>query len=310
MAAGLQRWHLVMGRVADPAVFFQGGLQMRRLFLLASSFALCVTLALPATAQTTATFVLRSGERISGDLVDMAAAGFTVRVGGAPRQLRTGDVVVIDFRGSTSFPDSEVKQITAGKHLIVLSSGQTVSGTLYDIGGTQPKRISVHTDSGNRDFQSNEIRRIYLDRPSGARSATATTAQPPIPATLPATGGQIHVPGTQRWTDTGITVRRGEGVTFNASGQVQLSANASDTAGPAGSNTGRYPSGPMPRVLAGALIGRVGPVAMFGIGNSTGSMPMPADGRLYLGVNDDVVNDNRGEFTVDVRPNPSSGNRR
>jgi len=284
---------------------------MRYLFLLASSFALSVALAVPATAQTTATFVLRSGERVSGDLVDMGASGFTVRVGGSPRQLRTDDVAVIDFRGSTSFPDSEVNQITAGKHLIVLSSGQTVSGTLYDVGGTQPKRISVHTDSGNRDFQSNEIRRIYLERPSGSRSATAPAAQPSTSATLPATGGQIRVPGNQRWTDTGITVRRGEGVTFNANGQVQLSANASDTAGPAGSNTGRYPTGgPMPRVLAGALIGRVGPVAMFGIGKSRGSMPMPADGRLYLGVNDDVVNDNHGEFTVDVRPNPSSGNRR
>ena len=29
---------------------------------------------------------------------------------------------------------------------------------------------------------------------------------------------------------------------------------------------------------------------------------MPADGRLFLGVNDDDVNDNTGEFVVDVRP--------
>jgi hypothetical protein len=283
---------------------------MRRLFVLASSLAVTVVLALPAAAQTTATFVLRSGERISGDLVDMGASGFTVRVGGATRQVRTGDVAVIDFGGSTTFPDNEVNQIAAGKHLIVLSNGQTVSGNLYDIGGTQPKRISVHTDTGNRDFQSNEIRRIYLDRPSGSRAATGPAAQPSTSATLPPTGGQIRVPGNQRWTDTGITVRRGESVTFNASGQVQLSANASDTAAPAGSNTGRYPTGPMPRVLAGALIGRVGPVQMFGIGNSTGAMPMPADGRLYLGVNDDQVTDNRGEFTVDVRPDPASANRR
>jgi len=282
---------------------------MRRLLVLAASFAVTLTLALPAMAQTTATFVLRSGERVSGDLVDMGASGFTVRVGGAPRQLRTGDVAVIDFRGSTSFPDSEVNQITAGKHLIVLSSGQTVSGNLYDIGGTQPKRISVHTDAGNRDFQSNEIRRIYLDRPSGSRAVTSPTTSQSPSAPLPATGGQIRVPANQRWTDTGLTVRKDETVMFNASGQVQLSANANDTAGPTGSTTGRYPTGPMPRVLAGGLIGRVGPVTMFGIGNQT-AVSMPADGRLYLGVNDDAVGDNRGEFTVDVRPGPSSANRR
>ena len=36
---------------------------------------------------------------------------------------------------------------------------------------------------------------------------------------------------------------------------------------------------------------------------------MPADGRLFLGVNDDDVNDNRGEFTVDVRPDTSTNRR-
>ena len=98
-------------------------------------------------------FVLRSGEQMSGELVDMGGSGFQVRVGGAIRQIPTGDVAVIDFSGSTSFPDSEVNQVQAGKHLMVLSSGQVVSGNLYDVGGTQPKRISVHTDTGNRDFR-------------------------------------------------------------------------------------------------------------------------------------------------------------
>ena len=37
---------------------------------------------------------------------------------------------------------------------------------------------------------------------------------------------------------------------------------------------------------------------------------MPADGRLFLGVNDDEVSDNQGEFTVDVRPEPAVNRRR
>ena len=279
---------------------------MRRSFALVTGTALAVMLALPAIAQQSATFVLRSGEQLSGELVDMGGSGFDVRVGGSPRQIATGDVAVIDFSGSTSFPESEVNQIQAGKHLIVLSNGQTVNGNLYDIGGTQPKRISVHTDGGNRDFRSNEVRRIYLARPSGARAATPAA---PGSSTLPATGGQIRVPANQRWTDTGITVRRGETVTFNASGQVQFSANASDTAASVGASSGQRPTGPMANVPVGALLGRVGPVAVFAIGNQT-SLQMPADGRLFLGVNDDNVADNRGEFTVDVRPSGTSGTRR
>ena len=282
---------------------------MRRALLLASSFVLAFAVAMPTVAQQAATFVLRSGERLSGELVDMGGSGFQVRVGGASRQIPTGDVAVIDFSGSTTFPDSEVNQIQSGKHLIVLSSGQVVSGNLYDVGGTQPKRISVHTDTGNRDFGSNEIRRIYLARQSGSRGVSTATPTPPLPSTLPAAGGQIRVPGNQRWTDTGLTVRRGDRITFNASGKVQLSSNGSDTAGPAGATSGRRPSGPMPQVFAGALIGRVGPVGLFGIGSQTTPLTMPADGRLFLGVNDDEVNDNHGEFTVDVRPDTSTNRR-
>ena len=123
---------------------------MRRSLGFATGTALALLLALPAVAQQSAMFVLRSGEQVSGELVDMGGSGFQVRVGGSPRQISTGDVAVIDFSGSTSFPDSEVNQVQNGKHLIVLSNGQIVSGNLFDIGGTQPKRISVHTDTGNR----------------------------------------------------------------------------------------------------------------------------------------------------------------
>jgi hypothetical protein len=286
-------------------------MNMRRFVVLASSLALTLALAIPAMAAQAATVVLRSGERISGELVDMGGSGIEMRVGGSSRKIPTGDVAVIDFSGGTSFPDSEVNQVPPGKHLVVLSNGQVVGGNLYDIGGTQPLRISVNTDSGRRDFTSNEVRRIYLARPSGS-SAPATAGAPAQGAasTLPATGGQVRVAANQRWTDTGLNVRKGDRVTFRASGQVQLSATASDTATPAGATSGRYPSSPMPRVLAGALIGRVGPVGVFGIGTQTTPLAMPADGRLYLGVNDDDVNDNQGEFTVDVSPEASTNRRR
>ena len=49
---------------------------------------------------------------------------------------------------------------------------------------------------------------------------------------------------------------------------------------------------------------------MFAIGNQTTPLPMPADGRLFLGVNDDEVNDNTGEFVVDVRPTNPANRRR
>jgi hypothetical protein len=114
----------------------------------------------------------------------------------------------------------------------------------------------------------------------------------------------------QRWTSTGVTVRRGDNVGFNTTGDVQLSTDTNDMAGSAGSKSGRYaPGSPLPRALAGALIGRIGPNGEpFAIGNQT-TVQMPAAGVLFLGVNDDSLEDNQGEFRVEISPAPASRRR-
>ena len=53
----------------------------------------------------------------------------------------------------------------------------------------------------------------------------------------------------------------------------------------------------------GALIGKVGNSSPFYVGWNPNPISMNANGRLYLGINDDNVNDNSGEFTVVVAPN-------
>jgi hypothetical protein len=237
---------------------------------------------------------LNSGERVSGDLVDLGGVGFTVNVSGTERRIPAGDVAVIDFGGDArNFPATELNRIGNGQ-AVVLTSGDVVQGRLDDIGGTHPLRLTVNLSSGgSHDYTSNEVRRVYLSKPPSATAPTPPVVGPPAAG--------IPVPANQRWIDTGVTVRRGQRVTFTTSGEVQLSADAGDKATPDGSLRGRHPSGPLPQVLAGALIGRVGSGSMFGIGNQTVPLPMPADGRLYLAVNDDSPQDNQGEFLVQVR---------
>lgn len=110
----------------------------------------------------------------------------------------------------------------------------------------------------------------------------------------------VRVNSQVRWTDTGITVRAGDVITFSTQGQVQLSDNAQDMASSAGSLSGRTAAdAPISGVLAGALIGRIGNYNAIAIGNQ-GTITAPVSGRLYLGVNDDHLPDNRGEFTVQV----------
>lgn len=266
---------------------------------------LALGLASSAFAQQNATLLLRSGERVSGQLVDLGGVGFTMNVNGQERRVPTNSVAVVDFAGdANNLPANEVND-TNGRG-IVLNSGQTLQGTLYDIGGTRPLKITMDLTSGRRDFNSTDVRRIYLARPAGTSANVTTpggtTSTPSTPSgTLPG-AITVTVPANQRWVDTGITVRRGQQVTFNASGEVQLSADPNDKASPDGSLKGRYPgAAAMQTTLAGALIGRVGTSA-FGIGNQRTPLPMPADGRLYVGINDDTPGDNQGQFQVQVLP--------
>jgi hypothetical protein len=99
---------------------------------------------------------------------------------------------------------------------------------------------------------------------------------------------------------TGVTVRRGETLRFNATGEVMWSPDAVDRAQPGGAPTGsKSASPPVPGAAGGALVGRIDNGQAFLIGNQ-GSVRMPANGQLFLGINDDILNDNTGDFFVTI----------
>lgn len=246
-------------------------------------------------ASPSATLLLKSGERVTGQLVDLNASGFIVGTGGGERRIQSGDVAVIAFEGDArNLPAAEVERAAGGQGFAVLRGGQVVEGRLTDVGGRDPLRLSFDTPSGARDFSSSEVARIYLAAVPGA-SGRPSEPEPPA-------GGGLQVRGNQRWTRTGLTVRQGERIAFQASGEIRLSDDSEDVAGPAGSKAGRRaPGAPLPDALAGALIGRIGNSVPFAIGDQTVALTMPASGELFLGVNDDFPDDNRGSFAVEIR---------
>ena len=250
-----------------------------------------LTLPPVAGAQENATLILKSGERVSGQLVDHGGAGFTMRVSGQERKVPTNDVAVVDFAGDT-MSNADWSRVTGGTHVIWLRNGQTINGQFYDVSGTTPLRIVVKTDSGERQFSSSEISRIALAPLSSNAAPTSGVGAPE--------GQGIAVPGNQQWTATGLTVRRGEVLNFQTTGEVQYTPNANDVAQAAGSKAQQYVGGaPLPKNFAGALIARVGNGEPFAIGDQT-SVPMPAAGQLFLGINDDNVSDNQGGFRVNI----------
>ena len=109
---------------------------------------------------------------------------------------------------------------------------------------------------------------------------------------------QTMVSANEAWTDSGIDVRAGQTVYFEATGQVRWGKDRRD--GPGGErNSPSNPNRPMGNRNAAALIGKIGN-DMFFIGDETGPVRLRSSGRLYLGVNDDVLTDNSGNFRVVV----------
>jgi hypothetical protein len=250
-----------------------------------------------AYAQDSATLTLRSGEKVSGLLVDLGGVGYTIRVSGSERQIPQNDVAVIDFTGGT-MSDADWAKFS-GPSVVVLRNGQTVNGSLYDIGGTSPLKLTIRTSDGDREIASSEVARIITAKPD---NVVGTTGSTPTFVPTPAVPGAITVSAGVPWTSTGISVRKGQRLTFSTTGEVQLSDDATDLANADGSKKARYAgAAQMRNVLAGALIGRIGTNGQaFAIGNQP-MIVAPASGLLFLGVNDDGFADNKGTFQVIIR---------
>jgi hypothetical protein len=252
-----------------------------------------------------ATVLLRNGDRVAGLLEDVENNTVYVRVSANDqRRLPVDQVALIDLVGGASgLPETELSVARGANHLALLRGGDSIQGRFVDIRGgeegvTEPHALIFRTQSGEeRRISLEQVSRIYF----GNFPAATTVAEnaPTTASSDPPPSGSIRVPANSAWTATPLTVRKGDRVVFNVSGRVQLSTDAQDVAESAGSLTQRRAAGaPLGQNLAGALIARVGNSAPFPIGNVTTPVTMPADGQLYLGINDDEVSDNKGEFIV------------
>ena len=159
---------------------------------------------------------------------------------------------------------------------------------------------------------------------SGCLASAAPVAGPafqdrasgPGTVELPAT---VTVSSASAWSDTGITVHKGDRLLFTATGEVYWQAR-SQAIGPDGDH-----GVPGWSVGPGGLRGRVGTGGRpFDLGARTTTLQppkharppkepyvpppvrMPADGSLYLGFKQFTAGANTGRFDVTIRPIPPS----
>lgn len=105
----------------------------------------------------------------------------------------------------------------------------------------------------------------------------------------------------QQWIPTGIIVRQGQTLRFEASGEIALNQARSVRARSGGAANQLDRAARMPTVPLGALIGQITTGgrsgAPFAIGDRA-SVTMPGDGELFLAINDSNYGDNTGVFGV------------
>jgi hypothetical protein len=188
----------------------------------------------------------------------------------------------------------------ASADVLVLRSGRRIEGELIAVRGDtiefqdegerraqrydrgEVRRIELDDSGSGRDRRDRDDRDRELSRPGGTRERS------------------VSVDARNDWTDTGIEVQAGQRIRFSASGEVRWGPGRKDGPGGEGgshSNANR----PMPSRPGAALIGRVGARNdLFFIGDDQGEIRVRNSGRLYLGVNDDYLQDNSGSFRVTV----------
>ena len=194
--------------------------------------------------------------------------------------------------------------VTLSADTLVLRNGDRVQGQLIGV------RDGVVEFEAQRGFfgrerlrvEVSEVTRIEFDRSSRPDYDQNDRPGPGGSASRP--GGMrersLIVNASEPWRDTGVVVRAGQTVYFEASGKVRWGPGRQD--GPDGErNSPRNEARPMPNRPAAALIGRVGESNdYFFIGDDTGAIRVRGNGRLYLGINDDYLRDNSGSFRVTV----------
>ncbi len=126
---------------------------------------------------------------------------------------------------------------------------------------------------------------------------------------------RVTVPANQSWTDTGLEVSQGQAIIFEASGIICLQqGNPIANCGPDGYKL-KTVQQPLRDQNIGALIGRVVKLISVETDKETGEeirneiikkfyigptarVEMPLSGHLFLGINENLVADNSGEFKV------------
>jgi hypothetical protein len=182
---------------------------------------------------------------------------------------------------------------------LVLRNGRSFTGELVSV---RNGRLEFQTDRGRTErFDVREVERIEFSGRGAGGFRDDRDSRPPgneRPSGL--REREVQVQGKDAWTRTNIELRGGQEIWCESRGEVRWGPGRKD--GPGGeSGSPRNPARPIPSRPGAALIGKIGESGdPFFIGNERGPIQVRGRGVLFLGINDDYLQDNSGAFRVIV----------
>jgi hypothetical protein len=159
--------------------------------------------------------------------------------------------------------------------------------------------------------QPNEVGGITVTPGTDDPTPTLGTTPPTLPAPLVET---VDVPpdgawpGQANWIDTGIRLEVGELIEIDAEGEATHDGGAS-WSGPAGDTNDdkrQYNLAEFPLDNHNALVGRIGGDGIPFLIGEHASFAVDNAGTLYLGVNDQGVENNAGQYVVTIAVTPAA----
>jgi hypothetical protein len=184
-------------------------------------------------------------------------------------------------------------RFSPGQEGIVLKNGTVLKGRVRPM------------DFSNRDMPNVVVQTGRRLESSPLSDVAFVQFEKPFPETRPLAGAvRALVPAYQQWTETSVSVKKGDRMFFSVSsdnyiscGPRSIDVNA-DGANPFWADRSR----PIPDAKECALIAKVGrQSAPFRVGLNTTPFVAQDDGTIQLGINDYDFRDNSGELLVFIR---------
>ncbi len=182
---------------------------------------------------------------------------------------------------------------------LILRSGRSFTGDLVSV---RDGRMDFRTSQGRLEtFNLEEVDRVEFSGRTRDGSQSDRDIRPPgneRPSGL--REREVDVSGSVAWTRTNVELKDGQELWFDSRGEVRWGPGRKD--GPGGeTGSPRNPARPIPSRPGASLIGRLGESGdPFFIGNERGPIRVRGRGTLFLGINDDYLQDNSGGFRVIV----------